>query len=73
MAKKGKIQEIFNKSTYADDPYLYKILYRNFQNIKELTQLDVIEELNNFETIPITRIQMIKKGHETLLKKTKLR
>jgi uncharacterized protein (UPF0248 family) len=71
--KKGKIQEIFSKAQYADDPYSYKIFYRDFQNIKELTLVDFIEESNNFETIPITRIQMIKKGNETLFKKIRLR
>ena len=73
LVKKGKIQEIFSKAQYADDPSLYKIFYRDFQNIKELTLVDFIEESNNFETIPITRIQMIKKGNETLFKKIRLR
>ncbi len=73
LVKKGKIQEIFSKAQYADDPTLYKIFYRDFQNIKELTLVDFIEESNNFETIPITRIQMIKKGNETLFKKIRLR
>ncbi len=73
LVKKGKIQEIFSKAQYADDPSLYKIFYRDFQNIKELTLVDFIEESNNFETIPITRIEMIKKDNETLFKKTRLR
>ena len=73
LVKKGKIQEIFSKAQYADDPTLYKIFYRDFQNIKELTLVDFIEESNNFETIPITRIQMIKKGNDTLFKKIRLR
>lgn len=72
MAKKGKIEEILSKAQYADDPILYKIFYRDFQTIKELTLPDFIEESNNFETIPITRIEMIKKGNEILFKKTKL-
>ncbi len=72
MVKKGKIEEILSKAKYADDPVLYKIFYRDFQTIKELTLPDFIEESNNFETIPITRIEMIKKGSEILFKKTKL-
>ena len=72
MVKKGKIEEILSKAQYADDPVLYKIYYRDLQTIKELTLPDFIEESNNFETIPITRIEMIKRGNETLFKKTKL-
>ena len=71
MVRKGKIEEILSKAQYADDPNLYKICYRDFQMIKELTLPDFIEESNNFETIPITRIEMIKKGNETLYKKNK--
>jgi len=73
LVKKGKIPEIFSKDQYAGDPSLYKIFYRDFQNIKELTLVDFIEESNNFETIPITRIQMIKKSNDTLFKKIRLR
>jgi len=73
LVKKGKIQEIFSKAQYADDLSLYKIFYRDFQNIKELTLIDFIEESNNFETIPVTRIEMIQRGSETLFKKTRLR
>ena len=72
MVKKGIIEEVLSKAQYADDPILYKIFYRDFQTIKELTLPDFIEESNNFETIPITRIEMIKKGNETLFKKTKI-
>jgi hypothetical protein len=72
LAKKGKIEEILSKAQYADDPVLYKIYYRDLQTIKQLTLPDFIEESNNFETIPITRIEMIKRGSETLFKKTKL-
>ena len=72
MVRKGKIKEILSKAQYADNPVLYKIFYRDFQMIKELTLPEFIEESNNFETIPITRIEMIKKGSKTLFKKTKL-
>jgi len=72
LVKKGKIEEILSKAQYADDPVLYKIFYRDLQTIKEVTLPDFIEESNNFETIPITRIEMIKKDNEILFKKTKL-
>lgn len=71
MAKKGKIEEIFSKAKYADNPNLYKIFYRDFDKIKELTMPEFIEESNNFETIPITRIELIKRNNRILFRKSK--
>ncbi|MCH7968744.1 MAG: DUF504 domain-containing protein [Thaumarchaeota archaeon] len=69
MTKKGVIEEIFSKARFADDPKLYKVFYRDFENIRELTLSDFIAESNNFETIPITRIEMIKRNEKILFKK----
>lgn len=71
MTKKGVIQEIFSKAQFADKPELYKIFYRDFDVLREVTLPEFIVESNNFETIPITRIEMIKKGNEILFKKSK--
>ena len=71
MAKKGKVEEIFSKAQYADDPDTYKIFYRDFDKIREITLSDFIIESNNFQTIPITRIEIIKKNNEILFEKTK--
>jgi hypothetical protein len=69
MTKKGIIEEIFSKARFVDDPKLYKVFYRDFENIRELTLPDFIAESNNFETIPITRIEMIKRNEKILFKK----
>ncbi len=69
MTKKGVIEEIFSKARFVDDPKLYKVFYRDFENIRELTLPDFIAESNNFETIPITRIEMIKRNEKILFKK----
>lgn len=71
MAKKGVIKEIFSKAQFSDDPELYKIFYRDFDVLREVTLPEFIVESNNFETIPLTRIEMIKKGNEILFKKSK--
>jgi len=71
MTKKGVIKEIFSKAQFADEPELYKIFYRDFDVLREVTLPEFIVESNNFETIPITRIEMIKKGNEILFKKSK--
>ena len=71
MTKKGIIEEIISKAKYADDPLLYRIFYRNFDRICELTLPDFLNESNNFETIPITRIELIKKNNKILFRKSK--
>ena len=71
MVKKGKIEEIFSKARFADEISLYKIVYRDFEILRELTLPDFIIESNNFETIPVTRIELIKKGDNILFKKSK--
>ena len=72
MVKKGIIEEIFSKAKFADDPELYKIFYRDFDNIKELTLPEFISESNNFQTIPISRIVLIKKNNRILFRKSNI-
>ena len=71
MARKGKIEEIFSKARFYDEASSYKIFYRDFENVRELTLPDFITESNNFEKIPITRIELIKKNNTILFKKSK--
>jgi len=71
MVKKGKIEEIFSKARFADDPNTYKVFFRDFDIIREVTLPNFIIESNNFETIPITRIEMIKKDDKILFEKLK--
>jgi len=73
VVKKGKMGEIFSKAKYADEPNTYKVFFRDFDTIREVTLPDFIIESNNFETMPITRIEMIKKGDKILFEKSKLR
>jgi len=72
VVKKGKIEEIFSKARFADDPNTYKVFFRDFDTIREVTLPNFIIESNNFETIPITRIEMIKKDDKILFEKSKL-
>ncbi|KAG2473564.1 MAG: hypothetical protein NPMRTH4_1190003 [Nitrosopumilales archaeon] len=71
MVKKGIIEEIFSKARFADDPRSYKVIYRDFETLREVTLSDFIIESNNFETIPITRIELIKKDEKILFQKSK--
>lgn len=69
MSKKGIIEEIFSKARFSDDMKAYKIFYRDFKRLKETTIDEFIKESNNFQTIPITRIEVIKKNHRILFEK----
>ena len=69
MTKKGIIEEIFSKAKFADDPILYRVFYRDLDSIRELTLPDFLKESNDFETIPITRIQLVKKNNKILFRK----
>ena len=71
MTKKGVIEEIFSKAIFADDAKKYTVLYRDFKKIKETTLPEFIQESNNFQTIPITRIEIIKKNHRILFEKNR--
>ncbi len=71
MVKKGIIEEIISKAKFVDDPLRYKIFFRDFDTIREMSLPDFIKESNDFETIPASRIQMIKKDNTVLFSKSK--
>ena len=70
MPRKGKLAEIFSKAMYADNPDSYRVGYLDYDIIKEITLPEFIKESDNFETIPITRIQYIKKENTVLFSKS---
>ena len=69
MPRKGKLAEIISKAMYADNPNSYIIGYLDYDAIKEVTLPEFIKISDNFETIPITRIQQIRKGNDVLYTK----
>ena len=69
MSRKGKVAEIFSKAMYADNPDSYIIGYLDYDTIIEVTLPEFVKQSDNFETIPITRIQYIKKKIEFYLLK----
>lgn len=71
MVRKGKIEEIFSKARFADNPEEYKIFYRDFDSIRETTLPQFILESNNFESIPISRVERIMKNDKLLFEKNK--
>ena len=70
MSRKGKLAEILSKATYADNPNSYIVGYLDCDTIKEITLPEFIKTSDNFETIPITRIQHVRKGNDILYSKS---
>ncbi len=69
MTKKGVIDEIFSKARFGNEAETYKIFYRDFEKIIEVTLLEFIKVSDNFETIPVSRIKKIKKNNAILFEK----
>jgi hypothetical protein len=69
MTKKGIIDEIFSKARFGNEAETYKIFYRDFEKIIETTLLEFIRASENFETIPVGRIEKITKNDKILFEK----
>ncbi|MCH2406153.1 DUF504 domain-containing protein [Marine Group I thaumarchaeote] len=69
MTKKGVIAEIFSKARFSNEAETYKIFYRDFEKIKEVTLPEFIKVSENFETIPVSRIKKIIKNNTILFEK----
>jgi uncharacterized protein (UPF0248 family) len=70
MTKKGRLEEIFSKALHADDPSMYFVSYRDFDNVVEVTLKEFVELSENFAVIPASRIIEVRKGRETLYRKS---
>ena len=70
MAKKTKMEEIISKAKFADNVNLYDVTFRDFDTLKTVSLPRFLDESENFQTIPMTRITMIKKGDEILYSKS---
>lgn len=69
--KKGIIEEVFSKARFSDNPKEYKIFYRDFGRIIVKTLPEFIKESNDFQTIPISRIEKIERNNSILFEKRK--
>lgn len=69
MARKGRLQEIFSKALYADDPSLYFVSYRDFENVVEVPLQEFLRLSENFTVIPQSRIVKIRREGLLLYRK----
>jgi hypothetical protein len=67
--RKGKLEEIFSKALYADDPSLYSVSYRDFKSIAQVPLLEFLDLSENFELIPANRIMIVSRDGKELYRK----
>ena len=70
MVRKGRLEEIFSKAVHADDPKLYTVAYRDYDEIKELPLLEFLRVSEDFQTIPASRIVYVRRLNETVYRKS---
>lgn len=71
MARKGKLQEVISKALHADDPELYTIAYRDFDEIKQVPLQDFLKLSEGFQTIPASRIVYVKRLNEIVYRRAR--
>lgn len=69
MTRKGRLEEIFSRALYADDPTLYSVSYRDFEHIVEVPLQEFLRLSENFAVIPPNRILLVKKNGQILYQK----
>lgn len=69
--RKGRLEEIFSRALYADDPSLYFVSYRDFDRIVEVPLQEFVSLSEDFSIIPASRISRVRRGDETLYAKGK--
>jgi hypothetical protein len=68
--RKGRLEEIFSKALYADDPGLYSVSYRDFESIVQVPLLEFLDLSENFELIPANRIVIVSRDGKELYRKS---
>lgn len=67
--KKGRLEEIFSKAKYADDPRRYSVSYRDFESVVQVPLLEFLKLSENFELIPANRIVVVSKEGKVIYRK----
>ena len=70
--RKGRLEEIFSKALYADDPRLYSVYYRDYNSLVRVSLSEFVEVSVNFELIPANRVMKITKEGKVLYSKKSL-
>jgi uncharacterized protein (UPF0248 family) len=69
MSKKGRLEEIFSKALYSDDPKLYSVYYRDCDSFVKVSLPEFVKLSQNFELIPAHRVMTITRDGKVLYSK----
>ena len=69
MSKKGRLEEIFSKAIYSDDPRLYSVYYRDFDSFVKVSLPEFVKLSQNFQLIPAHRVMTITREGKMLYSK----
>ena len=59
--RKGMLDEVISKALYSDEPENYSVSYMEFDQAKDVKLLEFLKLSDNFETIPASRIILVKR------------
>ena len=59
--RKGVLDEVISKALYSDEPRNYSISYREFDQARDVKLLEFLKISDSFETIPASRIILVKR------------
>lgn len=62
MTRKGLLAEILSKARHYDDCENYRVGYRNYEQILEVSLSEFLDLSENFEKIPAGRIYFVKRN-----------
>ena len=70
MARKGRLEEIFSKALHSDDdPSIYTVSYRDFENVIEVPLPEFVRISEDFAVIPASRIVLVMRKGKILYRK----
>ena len=62
MTRKGLLAEILSKARHYDDLENYRVGYRDYEQILEVSLSEFLDLSENFEKIPAGRIYFVKRN-----------
>ena len=71
MTRKGRLEEVLSKALHADDTALYTVVYRDFENLVEVSLSEFVILADNFSVIPASRIYQVKRCGQVMYEKVK--
>jgi hypothetical protein len=69
VTKKGLLNEIFSKALYADNTSHYSVSYRDYYSVIEVPLSEFVRISEDFQSIPASRIVLVKKEGQILYRK----